>query len=79
MGTTDPAVAKEWLRSTERILDRFECSTEKKVSYAVSLFELDALEWWETVPRSRNVSMTLTWEEFLKEFTEKYTPVVYRD
>ena len=23
--------------------------------------------------------MTLTWEDFLKEFTEKYTPEVYRD
>ena len=24
-GTTGPAVAEEWLKSTERILDRFEC------------------------------------------------------
>ena len=41
-GTTNPAIAEEWLQSTERILDRFECTTEKKVSYAVSLFEQDA-------------------------------------
>ena len=38
-GTTDPAVVEEWLRGTERILDRFDCTSEKKVSYAVSLFE----------------------------------------
>ena len=44
-GTTDPAVAEEWLRSTERILDRFEYTTEKNVSYVVSLFEQDALDW----------------------------------
>ena len=28
MGITDPAVAEEWLRSTERILDRIECTSE---------------------------------------------------
>ena len=43
-GTIDPAVAEEWLQSTERILDRFECTTEKKVSYVVYLFEVDALD-----------------------------------
>ena len=29
VGTTDPTVAEEWLRGTERILDRFDCTTEK--------------------------------------------------
>ena len=28
-GTTDPMIAEEWLRSTERVLDWFECTTEK--------------------------------------------------
>ena len=37
MGTTNLAVAKEWLRRTERILDRFNCTTEKRVTYVVSL------------------------------------------
>ena len=60
VGTTDPAVAEEWFRGTERILDRFDCTTEKKVSYASSLFEKDALDWWETILGSRNVPITLT-------------------
>ena len=77
--TIDPTVAEEWLRNTERILDRFECTTEKKVSYAISLFEQDALDWWETVPGSKNIPMTLTWEDFLRVFAKKYTPAVYRD
>ena len=58
MGTTDPAVAEEWLRSTERILDRIECTSEQRLKYAVSLLEKDALDWWETVPGSRNRPMT---------------------
>ena len=78
-GTIDPAVVEEWLRGTERILDRFDCTAEKKVSYASSFFEQDALDWWETIPGSRNVPMTMTWNEFGRVFTEKYTPVVYRD
>ena len=82
MGTTDPAVAEEWLRGTERILDRFDCTTEKKVSYASSLFEQDALDWWETVPGSRNVPPTLTWAKFLrvlqKNIHRRYTGIERR-
>ena len=52
-GTTDPAIAKEWLRSTERILDRIECTSEQRLKYDVSLLEKDALDCWETVPGSR--------------------------
>ena len=59
-GTTDLAVAEEWLWSTKRILDRFDCTIKKKVSYDVSLFEQDALDWWEMVPKSKNMLMTLT-------------------
>ncbi|KAK4407586.1 hypothetical protein Sango_0339600 [Sesamum angolense] len=78
-GTTDPTEAEEWLRNTERVLDRIECTPEQKLRYAVSLFEKDALDWWETVPGSRNRPITLTWNDFLKEFADKYTPPVYRN
>ncbi|KAL0453993.1 UNVERIFIED_CONTAM: hypothetical protein Slati_1377400 [Sesamum latifolium] len=78
-GTTDPAEAEEWLRNTERVLDRIECTPEQRLRYAVSLFEKDALDWWETVSGSKNRPITLTWNDFLKEFTDKYTPPVYRN
>ncbi|KAL2226381.1 UNVERIFIED_CONTAM: Transposon Ty3-I Gag-Pol polyprotein [Sesamum indicum] len=45
----------------------------------MSLLEKDALDWWETVPGSRNRPATLTWNDFLKEFADKYTPPVYRN
>ena len=35
MGTTDLVVAEEWLRSTERILDRIECTSEQRLKYVV--------------------------------------------
>ena len=77
--TTDPMVAEEWLRNTERMLDRFECTPEKRVSYTVSLFEQDTLDCQETMSGSRNVPMSLTQADFLKEFSDKYMPVVYKD
>ena len=77
VATIDPMEAEEWLRNTERVLNRIECTTEKKVSYATSLFEQDVLDWWEMVPGNRSVPKTLTWADFLKEFTDKYMLVVY--
>ncbi|KAK4383099.1 Retrovirus-related Pol polyprotein from transposon [Sesamum angolense] len=50
-----------------------------KLRYAVSLLEKDALDWWETVSGSKNRPITLTWNDFLKEFADKYTPPVYRN
>ncbi|KAL0449665.1 UNVERIFIED_CONTAM: hypothetical protein Slati_1522900 [Sesamum latifolium] len=78
-GTTNPAEAEEWLRNTERVLDRIECTPEQRLRYAVSLFEKDTLDWWETVPGSKNRPITLTWNDFLKKFADKYTPPVYRN
>ena len=45
VGTTDPMVAKEWLRGTKRVLNRFDYTPEKRVNYVASLFEQDALDW----------------------------------
>ncbi|KAL0354353.1 UNVERIFIED_CONTAM: Transposon Ty3-G Gag-Pol polyprotein [Sesamum angustifolium] len=78
-GSTDPAEAEEWLRNTERVLDRIECTPEQKLRYAVSLFEKDALDWWETIPGSKNRPNTLTWNDFLKEFADTNTLPVYRN
>ncbi|KAL0325245.1 UNVERIFIED_CONTAM: hypothetical protein Sradi_5093800 [Sesamum radiatum] len=30
-GTTDPAEVEEWLRNTERVLERIECTSEQKI------------------------------------------------
>ncbi|KAL0423484.1 UNVERIFIED_CONTAM: hypothetical protein Sradi_0883200 [Sesamum radiatum] len=78
-GTTNPTEVEEWLRNTKRVLDEIECTSKQKLRYAVSLFEKDALDWWKTVPGSKNRPITLTWNDFLKEFADKYTPPVYRN
>ena len=59
-GTTDPEVAEEWLRETDRVLDRLDCTPEQKLKYVVSLLRKSALDWWDLIPGSRNRPMTLT-------------------
>ncbi|KAL0291935.1 UNVERIFIED_CONTAM: hypothetical protein Sangu_3259100, partial [Sesamum angustifolium] len=78
-GTTDPAEADEWLRNTDRVLDSIECTSEQKFRYVVSLFEKDALDWSQTITGSKNRPITLTWNDFLKEFVDKYTLPVCRN
>ncbi|KAK4402404.1 hypothetical protein Sango_0981100 [Sesamum angolense] len=78
-GTTDPTEAEEWLRNTKRVLDIIECTFKEKLRCVVSLLKKDALDWWETVSGSKNCPITLTWNDFLKEFTDKYTLSAYRN
>ena len=49
------------------------------MSYAASLFEQDALDWWDTVPGSKDVPMKIPWAVFLQAFTDKYMPAVYKE
>src|SRR2546430_14813649 len=78
-GTTDPAEAEGWLRRTERIFFMMDSTPEEKFEYIISLLQGDAFDWWETVPNALARSAVLTWDDFLYEFKEKYTPEVYRD
>ncbi|XP_048226844.1 uncharacterized protein LOC125369163 [Ricinus communis] len=80
-GTTDPIVAEEWLKSVKGVFTQFNTqpTTQMKVRYATSLFLKDARNWWETVPGSQTQPLTMTWEEFLKEFKMKYMPPIYQE
>ena len=77
-GTLDPAEAESWLESTERVFDLMYCTPEERFDYAVFLLQGDAYSWWKTVPNSRVQLPVLTWEDFLREFNEKYAPTVYK-
>ncbi|XP_042033546.1 uncharacterized protein LOC121780087 [Salvia splendens] len=79
VGTTDPAEAEIWLKRTERVFNQMGCITEERFDYAVSLLQGDAYYWWETVPRAMIHPPVLSWDDFLREFSDKYMPPVYRD
>ena len=77
-GTLDPAEAESWLENTERIFNLMQCTTEEKYDYAVFLLQGDVYNWWKTVPQSRVQPPVLTWDDFLREYHEKYAPAVYK-
>ena len=78
-GTIDPAEAEIWLKRTERVFNQMGCILEERFDYAVSLLQGDAYNWWETVPHAMIQPPVLSWDDFLREFSDKYMPVVYRD
>ncbi|XP_015575330.1 uncharacterized protein LOC107261330 [Ricinus communis] len=78
-GITDLEIAEEWLQETDRVLDRLDCTPEQKLKNVVSLLRRSALDWWDLIPGSKNKPMTLTWDDFLREFANKYTPPMYTD
>ena len=55
-----------------------DCTPTEKFDYAVFLLQGNAYSWWKTVPNSRVRPPVLTWEDFLREFNEKYAPAVYK-
>ena len=42
--TTDPLVAKTWLKRTQRVLNMIKCTPEEKFDYAMSLLQGNAYE-----------------------------------
>ena len=77
-GTIDPAEAESWLENTDRVFDLMQCTDEEKYDYAVFLLQGDAYNWWKTVPLALVRPPALTWEDFIQEFHDKYTPAVYK-
>ena len=57
------------LRSTE----------EEQFDFVVSLLQGDAYDWWETVPNATVRPPVLTYNDFLREFRDRYMPEIYRD
>ncbi|XP_065869079.1 uncharacterized protein [Euphorbia lathyris] len=78
-GTTDPTKAEEWLKDTKRVLARLKCTLEQRLDYIVSLLKKHAITWWESIERVVIAPRVLTYEDFKKEFADKYMPRVYRD
>ena len=78
-GTTDPAEAETWLKRIERIFTLMGCTLVDQFKFVVSLLQGDAYDWLETVPGALVRPAVMTYDDFLREFRDKYMPEVYRD
>ena len=70
-GSTDPLVADEWISEIKTIFNFMNITEQEKVICASFVMKKDARYWWETVATRRDVR-TMTWDDFLEEFTKKY-------
>lgn len=78
-GSTDPADAEEWMRNLEKIFHMLRCSDDQKVFLARFLLEGSAYDWWTWIERDYLEPSTITWEEFRRQFNDKYIPHAYLD
>ncbi|KAL5579934.1 hypothetical protein UlMin_012376 [Ulmus minor] len=70
-GSSDPLVAKEWLRSIEDIFNFMRLNDHERVMCAIYMLRKDARFWWDVVKQTLNAE-ALVWEEFKVVFNRKY-------
>ncbi|XP_075481156.1 uncharacterized protein LOC142521867 [Primulina tabacum] len=70
-GSTDPAVAEEWIKSLESIFSYLHMEDANKITCAIFLLTKHAKIWWESA-RVALPSIPLTWETFKIVFYNKY-------
>ncbi|XP_050365407.1 uncharacterized protein LOC126783916 [Argentina anserina] len=67
-----------WIENMETYLDLAVCSEVEKRMIVTFFLKDNALDWWKSTKRTRDVS-TLTWGEFVHLFREKYFPSIVRE
>ncbi|KAL5547192.1 hypothetical protein UlMin_006879 [Ulmus minor] len=70
-GSSDPLIAKEWLRSIEDIFNFMRVNDHERVLCAIYMLRKDARFWWDVVKHTLNAK-ALEWEEFKAVFNHKY-------
>ena len=68
-GSSNPLEADDWLRVIQRKLEPFECQDRDKVLLAAHQLTGTALAWWENYCTAAEDATTITWDEFVKEFS----------
>ncbi|CAH9076114.1 unnamed protein product [Cuscuta epithymum] len=70
-GGADPLKARDWLKKVEGLAEGLELRDNEKVKCASYSLTMSARTWWETVKQRVNTA-TMTWEQFSREFNDKY-------
>ena len=59
------AKAEFWLEKLERVLEEVRCPLDQRASYAVSLLQGEAYDWWKLVLKSPGIPNPMTWKLFV--------------
>ncbi|KAJ9537845.1 hypothetical protein OSB04_030578 [Centaurea solstitialis] len=76
-GEHDPVLALRWIEEMEMVFETCRCANEDKVVYARSMLKADALSWWnlETGGKGSEMVRKMTWDGFVKKFTQHFCPL----
>ncbi|KAJ9556379.1 hypothetical protein OSB04_010993 [Centaurea solstitialis] len=76
-GERDPVLALRWVEEMEMVFETCRCVDEDKVVYARSMLKVDALSWWnlETGGKGSELVRKMTWDGFVKKFTQQFCPL----
>uniref|UniRef100_A0A1D1YQI9 Brain-specific angiogenesis inhibitor 1-associated protein 2-like protein 2 n=1 Tax=Anthurium amnicola TaxID=1678845 RepID=A0A1D1YQI9_9ARAE len=79
-GESEPDVAENWIRETEKIFAAIRCPEEDKVVMATFTLQERADVWWSSTLRTRFAGRgDVSWREFLVAFREKFFPEHIQD
>lgn len=71
--------AKEWLREMEKAFRIVEVSELLLVRFETYMLIGDAKNWWRTLLEIKYSAEESTWNEFVQQFLQAYTPEVVKE
>ncbi|KAJ9558426.1 hypothetical protein OSB04_013040 [Centaurea solstitialis] len=76
-GEREPVLALTCIEEMEMVFETCRCAKEDKVVYARSMLKADALSWWnlETGGKGSEMVRKITWDGFVKKFTQQFFPL----
>ena len=60
-------------------MEEVRCPPDQRVTFAVSLLQGSAYDWWKLVLRSLRLPDSIPWEFFVQELRAKYVSDMYRE
>lgn len=76
-GGADLTEAEQWMSMIKIVLDFIGLVGNDRVKCATYTFKKDARTWWDVITQTLDIT-SMTWEEFVRLFNEKYYNEVVR-
>ena len=80
IGGPDSELAENWLEKMINIFAALDYTEERRVNFVVFQFEGVARAWWDVIRKKWERAQTpWTWENFTREFNEKFLPPLIQE
>ncbi|XP_027156273.1 uncharacterized protein LOC113757066, partial [Coffea eugenioides] len=79
-GEPDPEAVKNWLERITNIFTALDYTENRRVNFAAFQFEGVARAWWDLIRgKWERAQTSWTWENFTREFNEKFLPPLIQE